>query len=176
MQRFPMTVGTLINNSAPIVVKYNGTISVAAYGLTNAPFVRKLYISQRDSVVGWGNIETIDQSVMFAPTPFLQTRRVTIRTDSFFLMGAPAPTALLTGLGAMQGRKVLTSRTQFLCESQPYALGMTYSTNSTFTTPSLAIMLVLPPLMPCRFFHLAWLLLHLRCMFLTHRLPRLAQE
>ena len=143
-QRYPMTVGTVINDAANTRVRYTGSISVAAYGLNNAPFTRVLYISQRDSVVGWGTVDTYNENANAITTPVLQVRRVTVRVDSFFLAGAPAPAAILAGLGTSQGRISSSSRNLFVSENSAYPLTYTYSANATFTAPTNAYMLVLP--------------------------------
>lgn len=124
IQRFPMTAGRLINSGDNTQLEYSGTISVAAFGLNKAPFVRRLIQSQRDSVIGWGVLKRtnlLQNNLLVTDSILLTQRTVTLR-DSFFLNGAPAPQTLLSALGATQGRVVSFARTNSYKQNRPFSI------------------------------------------------------
>ena len=121
LQKFPQTVGTLINDNVPTVVEYPFTVNVAAFGLVNAPALRRQYITQKDSIVGWGIFKRKSPTGATLSDTALLSSRIKTTVDSFFLNGSPAPAALVTGLGATQGRTVVSSRLSFLQKNRAIA-------------------------------------------------------
>ncbi|MCC2547457.1 T9SS type A sorting domain-containing protein [Hymenobacter sp. BT175] len=82
-----------------------GTITVAAAGLNRAPFrivQRYIYV---DSVAGWGTLRIpfAGRAAGSDPLPVLMVRSRTIRQDSLYLNGSPAPASLLAALNLTQG-------------------------------------------------------------------------
>ena len=124
IQRFPMTAGTVINSGANSQLEYSGAITVAAYGLNKTPFVRRLIQAQRDSVIGWGLLKRTNllQGGIVVSDSVLMTRRTVTFRDSFFLNGSPAPQALLSALGATQGRVYATARTNTYKKARPFSI------------------------------------------------------
>ena len=135
IQKFPMTVGASINDNQPSVINYNFTISVAAYNLSNAPAVRRQYITQKDSIVGWGVFKRKSPSGVLLSDTVLMSSRIRTTVDSFFLSGSPAPAALVGFLGAAQGRTTFSSRLSFLEKNRAIAVMYLLYPNATFTGP-----------------------------------------
>jgi hypothetical protein len=139
-QKFPMTIGTLINDNKLTVLNYNFTLSFAAAGLKNAPGVRRLYITQKDSIVGWGVFIRKSPTGTLLTDSVLVSSRVRTTVDSFFLNGAPAPDALVGGLGATQGRTVSASRYSVYLKNRAIATMVFIYSNANFSgTPFVTI-------------------------------------
>ncbi|GAB3588614.1 T9SS type A sorting domain-containing protein [Hymenobacter daeguensis] len=83
-----------------------GILTVAALGLTRAPFRIVQRIVQVDSVAGWGTarVPVAGSSTGSAPLAVLQVRERIVQQDSMYLNGAPAPALLLAALGLTQGQ------------------------------------------------------------------------
>jgi hypothetical protein len=85
-------------------------LSVASFGLTNASCEMRSIVTDSREIVGYGNLTIPDENG--TPTTLsnvlLFSSTVTV-TDSFFLMGAPAPAALLTAYGLTQGSVLVST-------------------------------------------------------------------
>ena len=122
IQKFPMTIEKLISNGTTTYLDYNGTVSIASFGLSKAPFVRRRFITQRDSVIGWGILKrTNPQSVIVTDSILLSQRSVFVK-DSFYLNGSAAPSTLLAALGATQGRVDSFGRINSWRAGRPYSI------------------------------------------------------
>lgn len=122
IQKFPMTMGQLINSGAPTYLDYSGTVSVAAYNLSNAPFVRRRYTIYKDSVVGWGILKRTNPLSFVTTDSILLSNRTVVFRDSFFLNGQPAPATLLAAFGATQGRVDSFGRINSWRTGRPYSI------------------------------------------------------
>lgn len=81
-------------------------LSVAAFSYLHEPGVVRKYVTEYDTVTGWGQMTIKD--VTGWPSPqmnVLQVRTRTVTTDSFFLGGSPMPGSLMTTLGLVQGKR-----------------------------------------------------------------------
>ena len=140
IQKFPETAGTLLNDNLPTVVEYNFTLSYAAAGLVNTPGIRRQYITQKDSIVGWGILKRKSPSGIILSDSVLLSSRVKTTVDSFFLAGSPAPAALVSALGATQGRIAASSRLSFLQKNRAVATMYFFYPSANFTgTPSVSM-------------------------------------
>lgn len=99
----PLTAGSYARRTLRFATQ--GTITVQAFGLTNAPFrIVQRYVFV-DSVAGWGTLRlpAAGRPAGTGPVPVLLVRGLVLRQDSIYLNGSPAPPALLAGLGVAQG-------------------------------------------------------------------------
>lgn len=87
-----------------------GTITAAAVGLSRAPFRIVQRYTYVDSVAGWGTVRipVAGRPAGSDPLPALLVRSRTIRQDSVYLNGQPAPAALLAAFGIVQGATTVT--------------------------------------------------------------------
>ncbi len=115
---FPMTYPDVF--SATQIQRTNIALSVAAYGLVEAPVQNRRYFTEENMVTGYG--ELIIPTEDLSPSDpievlLVQVNRTTV--DSIFLFGMLPPQALLDAFGVTQG-------------------GVTTSTSYKFYTPGLA--------------------------------------
>ena len=79
-------------------------LSVAFYSYNHAPGISRKYISEQDTITGWGKMRVKD--IGGNPSIYwdvLQVRTTTITTDSFFLNGGPMPGTILLLFNLIQG-------------------------------------------------------------------------
>ena len=130
----PLAVGTRVVRSTRPVTLTN--LTIAAQGLSQAPFRYVQRSTSMDSVAGWGTLRlpVAGAGAGSAPMPVLLVRRRLIAIDSFYLGSQPAPPALLSALGFSQGRSSYTfSQRFFRANSAQPALSFFYA-NSTYST------------------------------------------
>lgn len=108
---FPCTEGTAVTSGYDY--RLTSQISLASYNLNKVPFERLSATVQYDTVIGWGR--------MIAPTPdgpsksynVLMVYRMSVKVDSFVLMGMPAPKPMLDAFGISQGQVSTNYRVLF---------------------------------------------------------------
>jgi hypothetical protein len=102
--KFPMTQGSIWQSSSRRAVNFS--LSVAAYGLNNTPAQHVFYMNRNDSIIGYGKLRIYTIAGPSAYYDVLMSKTTQITKDSFYLAGAPAPTALLTAFGVTQGQEI----------------------------------------------------------------------
>ncbi|KAA9333350.1 hypothetical protein F0P96_10290 [Hymenobacter busanensis] len=134
----PLTAGSRSQQTFRIGVA--GTLTVAAAGLNRAPFRVVQRYTYVDSVAGWGTlrIPVAGRAAGSDPLPVLLVRSRTIRQDSVYLNGTPAPAALLAAFGLSQGAVTTFYLDHFWRTGSAQPLLELYYPNSRYTTPSFA--------------------------------------
>lgn len=138
---FPMTMGT--NWGSTIHYNTDFELTIAMYGLTNAPGQRRTTAVLRDTVKGWGKMRVKDKNGN--PSAYMDVLAVQEReyaTDSFYLAGSPAPDPLLTAFGLTQGQVGTKFTTKFYRSGEVNPLLWLNHTDSTFTTTTGTIAMV----------------------------------
>lgn len=132
----PMSASTYVVRS--FRVRNNTTLTIAALGLTNAPFQYVQRTLTVDSVAGWGTVQipVAGSPGGSAPIDVLLVRRRYVQQDSFYVAGQPAPAALLGALGQTQGRITRVFRAaMFRPNATQSVLSMIFG-NGRFTAPT----------------------------------------
>lgn len=105
-------------------------------GDTLAPGIIKSYITEKDTVVGWGKMRVKDASgVPSSYLNVLQVQTTIMRTDSFFLKGAPLSPSLLTAFSVTQGQKDTTYRHNYYRPQELTPLAQVEFHDAAFTQP-----------------------------------------
>lgn len=100
--KFPLNNNDTWQDSTILNTPYN--LTVAAFGLNNTPGVNKITQYFTNSVVGHGTLVMNDSlGDESEAMEVLLVKSVQVSVDSFFLGGAPAPTALTNAFGLVQG-------------------------------------------------------------------------
>ena len=114
-------------------------ISVALASLSHAPGIVRTYISETDSVTGWGKMRVKDitggASDWFS---VLQVKTVTTSVDSFFINSLPASPTLLSVLGLTQGQITKTYEQNYYRPMEVTAFANVQFSDSTYSTPTKA--------------------------------------
>ena len=135
--KFPATMGNTWSNSYESDFNYQLTY---VPGYTHAPGIVKSYITEKNTVIGWGQMRI--KSAVGAPSGYsqvLQVRTQTTTTDSFFLNGTitdPAIPTLLNLLGASQGQVTKTYAQNFYRVNEITPLAYVLFADSANTTPT----------------------------------------
>ncbi|WP_207890958.1 hypothetical protein [Hymenobacter edaphi] len=134
----PLTAGSRSQQSFRVGV--TGTLTVAAAGLTRAPFRLVQRYTYVDSVAGWGTlrIPAAGRPAGSDPLPVLLVRSRTIRQDSVYLNGQPAPATLLAAFGMTQGRVTTFFLDHFWRTGSAQPLLELFYPNRQYATPSFA--------------------------------------
>lgn len=108
--QFPLTYPNTFSSTE--IVERKIALTVASFGLTEAPVTAKRYVNVETEVTGYGQL-IIPQRDMSPSPPIdvILTQSNTTLTDSFFLAGNPAPPALMAAFGVSQGQ--MGSRTSY---------------------------------------------------------------
>ncbi|GAB2940116.1 hypothetical protein GCM10027048_00450 [Hymenobacter coalescens] len=132
----PLTAGSRSQQNFRIGV--TGTLTVAAASLTRAPFRLVQRFTYVDSVAGWGTlrIPVAGRPAGSDALPALLVRSRTIRQDSVYLNGQPAPAALLAAFGLSQGRVTTFYLDHFWRAGSAQPLLELYYPNGQYATPS----------------------------------------
>ncbi len=114
-------------------------ISVALVPLSHAPGVVSSYVTEQDSVIGWGQMR-VKTLAGTASSWFnvLQVQTKTSTVDSFFVNGAPASATVLGGLGVTQGQVTTTYEQNYYRPEEVTAFANVQFTDSTYSTPTKA--------------------------------------
>lgn len=133
--RFPMSTG--YTNSTDCKRAINFDITVASYGLNNAPAQNVFHTYRQDTVVGYGKMRVKSAAGTSKYYDVLVLKSWQYTTDSFYLGGMPAPSALLSAFGVTQGMVSNTSnRLYFFRENRAQALATVSYGSNPFTTYS----------------------------------------
>ena len=130
---FPLTYEDVVVSEYSMSVDF--TISITPYGLTNAPATKVTHHVQNDSVIGWGSLvvpHVKDGEGASVPYDVLLIKRVTTSLDSLYLYGQPAPEALLTAFGIVQGSVSSSNRLMFWRENSRILL-LSMGLNNSFS-------------------------------------------
>ncbi len=134
---YPCTMGTSWTTNYRSVA--NANITVNAFGLHNVPLTVVTNWWIKDSVVAWGEATVpIVGNQSSKAYPILVSQRSSVRQDSLYLGGQPAPDAFVTAFGGSQGELTKTYRYwSFRADEPNYLFVFNYASDSTYTaTPS----------------------------------------
>jgi len=136
MFQYPFTMSSSWSSSSRRAVNF--TLTVTASSLSHAPGQHVFYMYRKDTVEGWGQLTVYTPSGPSIPYDVLLTRVAEYSTDSFYLYGAPAPTALLTSFGVTQGQRTDENYWyQFYRKgSYNYLCSFAYGNDSTMSSPT----------------------------------------
>jgi hypothetical protein len=111
--RFPMTMGTAWTSNQRVTTDF--LLKVGAFALNNVPGQAISRVTNTDSIVGWGTLRMRHPSTGATLNFNVLLNYFKYETqDSFYLGGAPAPAALLTAFGLVQGARDSTIRYNFI--------------------------------------------------------------
>lgn len=132
----PFTAGG--RNQSTFRFAVAGSITAAAVGLNRAPFRIVQRYTYVDSVAGWGTVRipVAGRSTGSDPLPALLVRSRTIRQDSVYLNGQPAPAALLAAFGIVQGTTTVTYFDHFWRTGSSQPLLELYYPTRQYATPN----------------------------------------
>lgn len=124
---FPMTAKSTWSSNSRRTVEM--TINVPAFGLNNAPLTHAFTWVRQDSIVGWGKVRVYTPNGPSIDYDVLIDKSSEYAVDSFYLAGAPAPSALLSAFGVAQGQHTQKSnRLSFYRKgSYSYLVGFQYN-------------------------------------------------
>jgi hypothetical protein len=134
--KFPFTINSSWKSSSRRFTDFR--LKVAAFNLNNAPAKHVFITNRQDSIVAWGKLRvptaTGDVSKYY---DVLMERVKSSIVDSFYLNGAPAPLALLTGFGIAQGQKLDESHLYNIYRKGQlnYFMRVNYGNDNTYTKP-----------------------------------------
>ncbi len=133
--QFPMTKDKQWKTDSRRVTDF--TLSVAAYNLKKAPASIVWHLIRQDSVIGYGKLTVKTPDGITKTEDVLLTKIAQYSIDSFFLLNAPAPTALLNAFSLKQGQKTnVTNRYNLYAKNAfPYRASFFFGSNN-FTTAS----------------------------------------
>lgn len=112
---FPTNYGDTWTTNTEIVFDLN--VSIAAFGLDNVPGRAVSYLEHQYEAAGWGKVTVPTLAGPSIPYDVLVIKHGTTFIDSIFLGGAPAPAALLSGLGLTQGAQGIQNSYYFYAEN-----------------------------------------------------------
>lgn len=101
LYQFPISNGYVHQDS--YVRDLNTNITVAGFGLNNALASKRSYVTLKDSVIGWGDLNVKYSTFESGKRDVLVLRRVINIQDSIFLNNQPAPAAFLAAFALEQG-------------------------------------------------------------------------
>ncbi len=111
-------------------------VSLSLISLDHAPGVVRSFITQKDSVIGWGKMRVKDLSG--SPSAYLnvlQVQTTIIKTDSFYINGSLAPLPLLSIFNLAQGRTDSTFLHNYYRAQEVTPLAEVRFSNGAYTTP-----------------------------------------
>ncbi len=133
MIKFPFTNNSSWSSNSRRVVNFD--LSVAAYGLNQTPAQHVWYAYRSDSIIGYGKCRIYITGGASAYYNVLMDQITTYTTDSFYLGGMPAPSALLTAFGISQGAQSAPDRRiNFYRQGSYYYLASAYYGSNSFSS------------------------------------------
>lgn len=134
VMEFPMTMNTTWQSTS--ARQTNFTLTVGAYSLNHTPALHKYIVNRTDSIIGWGKLRVHTPTGASAPIDVLMDKIAQYAVDSFYLAGAPAPTALLTAFNVTQGQQtdVQYAYNFYRKGSFHYLMRLNYGSDNTYTT------------------------------------------
>jgi hypothetical protein len=132
--RTPMTANSSWYTISRRVTNFSLTLGAA--GLDHAPSQHVYYSHRKDTIVGWGKARVYTAAGPSIAYDVLMAKSFEYNIDSFFIGGAPAPAAILSGFGITQGQQNESSyRYRFLRKgSFMYLANFDYGTDNTYST------------------------------------------
>lgn len=129
---FPATANSSWASSVRSVV--NMTINSPGSGLSNTPMEHEFYWDRSDTIIGWGTLILPPQSGYHNSVSALQDQIVQFCQDSFYLGGSPAPSAITTAFGVVQGQKSGPSYNRIsFYSAENFNYQMMFAYDTTFT-------------------------------------------
>lgn len=130
---YPASYGTTWQSAYRRVT--NAKITVAAFGLNQATISKASNFVITDSVVADGSMRVpMDNGLKSKPYNVLLVKRKTIRQDSIYLNGMPAPELMLAAFGLTQGTRDTTYKIiAWRAESVNYMAFFNYNHDNTYT-------------------------------------------
>jgi hypothetical protein len=130
---FPFTANSAWSSDSRRVTDM--VFHVPAFGLNYTPAQHVYHWVRQDSIVGWGKMRVYTAAGPSIDYDVLMDKISEYTLDSFYLNGAPAPSALLTAFGVVQGQKTEhNNRYNFYRKgSFGYLASFYYETDNTFT-------------------------------------------
>jgi hypothetical protein len=132
---FPATYGTTWQSSYYSDMALN--IKLQAYSWNNFPAIIRSYLTEYDTVVGWGQMRVNNNSGL--PSSYfnvLQVNSVSFKTDSFFLNGAVAPSTFPLILHSYQGKKDTSYRQKFYRTGEEIPFAEATFSDGSYTEPT----------------------------------------
>ena len=114
----------------------NFQLTYSLGGFTLAPGIMKKYITEKDSVIGWGKMRIKD--ITGFPSDYLnvlQVQTVIIQTDSFFINSAPFSLTMLSFFGLSQFQKDTTYEQNYYRTGEVTALAQVEFRDAAYTQP-----------------------------------------
>jgi hypothetical protein len=128
---FPSTMSSSWHTDHRNVLNFQ--LTIASFGLNKTPCQKATHIVGVDTIVGWGKMRVPTSLGPSLAYEVLLVRRMTTFTDSFYMAGTPAPTALLNAFGVSQGQKSYSGRYLFWRVNARYPLLMLNFIGSDFS-------------------------------------------
>ncbi|OON70108.1 hypothetical protein [Hymenobacter sp. CRA2] len=131
----PLTAGGRLSRSFRVAT--TGSLTIQLASLNRAPLLLVQRYTYVDSVAGWGTVRipVAGRSTGSDALAVLQVRSRTIRQDSIYLNGSPAPATLLAAFNLQQGAVSTTYFDQFWRNNSAQPLLELYYSSSRFGTP-----------------------------------------
>ena len=118
--KFPLTYGDVTVSNFMRATNY--TLTLTAFGLSKVPSLKKAYITQNDSILGWGRVVLPGTTGKTSPIEVLLIKRIVTEIDSFFIGGVPAQKMLLDNFALSQGQKISSYSYYFTRENHKSAI------------------------------------------------------
>lgn len=131
---FPTTMNSSWSSTNRSLIKFE--LTIATYGLNNAPCQKVTNAVRKDTVIGWGKMRVPTLTGPSIAYDVLMVKRMLVQTDSFYLNGVAAPAAMLTAFGVTQGQTTTDNRYMFWRANARYTLLMVNFGSNNFITPS----------------------------------------
>jgi hypothetical protein len=129
---FPATFNSAWTSNLHYDVHVN--LTAAPFGLNDTDFVQRSYITQEDTVVGWGQVTLPATGGPSIPYDALMVQRTTTTVDSFFFATTPVDSSMLATFGLAQGQQFTNYREMFYRAGFPYILlSFSFGNDATFT-------------------------------------------
>lgn len=135
IMEFPATFGS--NWSSQNRRWVNFDLTVTALGLNKVPGQHVFTTFRTDSIIGWGTMRVYTAAGPSIAYGVLIDKINQYAVDSFYLAGAPAPTALLTAFGMTQGQQTgINKRYAVFREGYSTPLAVFLYGSNNYTTPT----------------------------------------
>jgi len=131
---FPATFNTVWSSTYNSTVKF--TLSVAALSYNHTPCTAKLFVTEKDSVIGYGKVVVKRIDNQFSDSISALEVKVTYHeVDSFYINGAVASSVILNQFGLTQGQTVnSTNEYRYMRANETTPLADVFYTDNTFST------------------------------------------
>ncbi|RYZ25334.1 MAG: hypothetical protein EOP49_44760, partial [Sphingobacteriales bacterium] len=133
--QYPATFGT--NWATNYVSETDFQLTVAAFGLNQAPGSRISYNQEVDTVIGWGKMRLKNAAgTISGYMDVIQVKTHVNSIDSFYINGSPAPATMLSAFGLTQGMETDYFSVAYYRVGEITPLLEVYYNNSNYTSPS----------------------------------------